>query len=130
MTPTFPGKTESTLNASAGQDIILVCNTEGLPLPNITWFKDGYEVEETKTIIIQETKGDRNINSTLSLYNVTLSDEGVYWCSAINFLFVRFETKSPNTTLTVQCESNVIESLYKTIKSFNTNCILFYCFLL
>ena len=113
MTPTFPGKMDATIMASAGQNITLVCNTEGLPLPNVTWFKDGYEVEESENIIIQETKGNQNINSTLSLFNVTLSDEGVYWCSAINFLFVIYETKSPNTTLIVQCECNVIESIIR-----------------
>ena len=107
----FLNKVNATIMASAGQNITLVCNTEGLPLPNVTWFKDGYKVKPSGTIDIQETKGDRNINSTLSLFNVTLSDEGVYWCNATNFLFVHFETESPNTTLTVHCEGNVIEPL-------------------
>ena len=107
VTPTFPGKVNQTVNASAGENVTLVCNAEGLPLPNITWFKNGSPVEETETVVIRETKGNRNRNSTLTLYGVDHTADGRYYCTASNFLFVFFINTSPVTSIVVHCEFSV-----------------------
>ena len=108
MTPTFPGKEAAIINASAGQSITIVCNTEGLPHPNVTWYKDGEVVIEEEEIIISENSGERNVNSTLTILSVIRVDDGVYWCNATNFLFVEFESMSPTTTLTVYCKNYLL----------------------
>ena len=108
VTPEFPGKVAAIINASAGQDITIVCNTEGLPLPNVTWYKDNEVVIEEDGIIISENSGERNVNSTLTILSVIRVDDGVYWCNATNFLFVEFETMSPTTTLTVYCKKYLV----------------------
>lgn len=50
----------------------LVCGAEGVPQPNITWYKDGVILpgEMSRTLIITE---------------VDLSDRGLYRCSGTNF---------------------------------------------
>lgn len=61
-------------------------------------------MRETQRVVIDEVQGSRNKNSTLTLYNVNRTDDGVYYCTAINFLFVLFQATSPVSTVVVQCK--------------------------
>lgn len=103
VVPSFPGADETVVNASAGQMLVFTCDTEGSPLPNITWYKDGAEIYETGNIYINETVGLQRVTSDLTIVDVTRADNGVYSCNATNFRFVLFEAMSPTTTVTVYC---------------------------
>ena len=52
--------------------VSLTCDAEGIPQPNITWFKDGVLLpgEMSRILVIQE---------------VELSDRGRYSCKGVNF---------------------------------------------
>ena len=97
------------VKGSAGENITLICNTEGSPLPNITWYKNGIEIVETSNLnITEQILGSQRISSELTLSYVTRLDDGVYWCNATNFRFVVFENMSPTTTITIYCKLNTI----------------------
>ena len=54
------------------QSANLTCGAQGIPDPNITWFKDGVLLE-----------GERN--RTLTIREVDITDRGLYRCVAVNF---------------------------------------------
>ena len=105
VTPSFPGKSNETLTLAAGQNITISCNTQGQPLPNVTWYKDGAILQETERVTIEESSDTHSVvNSIVRIYRMERLDEGVYHCVAVNFLFVRFETMSPTTNISVLCK--------------------------
>ncbi len=105
VVPSFPGANFTLLNASAGQTIVFICNTEGSPLPNITWYKDDEELFDTNRINISTMSIEsQQMISNLTITDITRNDGGVYWCNATNFRFVLFESMSPTTSLTVFCK--------------------------
>ena len=55
----------------------MICEASGIPLPVITWFKDGVPVSEEKLSVVKRA-------SLMSFKSVTSTDEGVYWCEARN----------------------------------------------
>lgn len=55
------------------QSVTLICKVDGVPRPNITWFKD-----DVNTIIPME------ITEELRIEEVDVRDRGIFWCAAKN----------------------------------------------
>ena len=115
VVPSFPGANSALINASAGEMIVFTCNTEGSPLPNITWYKNGDEVFETGNINISMLTVGSRVISNLTITDATRFDDGDYWCNATNFRFVLFESMSPVTSLTVFCKYKVNDLTIPTV---------------
>nr|CAB3265271.1 inactive tyrosine-protein kinase 7-like [Phallusia mammillata] len=60
-----------------GQNVTWSCPIQSQPFPSVIWYKD--EVKLTSSIRMILSKGD------LTIVNVVKSDEGSYYCKAINF---------------------------------------------
>ncbi|KAA0723325.1 Immunoglobulin superfamily DCC subclass member 3 [Triplophysa tibetana] len=61
-----------------GTTAIFTCLTQGEPVPQITWLKNGEVLEPDSRIKF------RNNNSSLTIYGVTPEDEAIYQCIAEN----------------------------------------------
>ena len=71
----------------SGDTVDLVCQAYGIPLPNITWTKDGVPLNKTDRITINEdviVNGVTLARSFLQIHNIQLSDDGQYSCVADN----------------------------------------------
>ncbi|XP_056306263.1 obscurin isoform X7 [Danio aesculapii] len=67
------------LTAELGQTVKLACKVNGVPKPQVTWYKDGRAVEaDPHHIIIEDPDG----SCTLILDNMTADDSGQYMCFA------------------------------------------------
>lgn len=60
-----------------GADLNLECNSDGYPMPNITWFKDGREIVQTHRIQVIDS-------NRLLIYGATKDDSGDYKCVGRN----------------------------------------------
>ncbi|XP_019853400.1 PREDICTED: hemicentin-1-like [Amphimedon queenslandica] len=119
----------NTSNYTAGT-ITLSCQATGIPLPSISWFKDGQLVLSESddriniTTLSFVTQNERNITSFLRIDSLVLSDTGYYHCSTSNeaasgtgifsdrtetaYLFVQYPpvvSVSPTLTITNQTNS-------------------------
>ena len=63
-----------------GSRVTLECSANGLPQPNLTWLKDGREIE----LELVDTRYVRTGSGSLTINNVRLEDEGGYQCRAEN----------------------------------------------
>lgn len=88
---------------------MFTCKTQGSPLPNITWYKNGIPVATGNKIDInKKVDGTQKITSNLTISDVTRANDGVYWCNATNFRFVLFEAMSPTFSLSVFCKNLIL----------------------
>ena len=62
---------------SAGSKINMSCVASGVPLPVLTWYKDGLPVSA------ERATGVKGV-SALTFEPVTSSHQGEYWCNATN----------------------------------------------
>lgn len=69
----------------------LSCNASGVPLPSITWFKDGNSLSSSSVI------GSKSY-SILNFESVHAHDQGQYWCEANN---TEGQSRSAPVNLTV-----------------------------
>uniref|UniRef100_A0A8C4QCV1 Neural cell adhesion molecule L1 n=1 Tax=Eptatretus burgeri TaxID=7764 RepID=A0A8C4QCV1_EPTBU len=85
--PTFlvPKDKSSTVLVLRGETMKLECIAEGLPTPQIHWFKVSGELPKNRLLI-------KNFNKTLSVQNVTEADSGKYQCRASNPLGEKWHT--------------------------------------
>ncbi|KAK0148071.1 Vascular endothelial growth factor receptor 3 [Merluccius polli] len=68
--------TNQTVNVT--QSLRMVCDVEGRPLPQLSWFKDHQPLHEMSGIQLQDS------NRTLSIQRVREEDAGLYTCTACN----------------------------------------------
>ena len=77
----------------SGGNISLSCTADGLPIPNIQWFKDGRLLQtelNDRLFVTEEVVLDRVYNlaetarSTLTLFELNSVDSGEYTCRAYN----------------------------------------------
>ena len=65
--------------STEGEDIILICTFSGIPIPSITWLKDGTVLSPSDHIIIRLTSSNE---SQLLIREATPDDDGSYSCNA------------------------------------------------
>ena len=98
----------------AGGEVILRCHASGYPTPNITWLKDGSDVEGVEemgpaiNVVIFNYTNDFIAFSELHLMGLIISDAGSYTCVAVNFLASHLTIKSSSATLTVLCKHSIL----------------------
>ena len=65
----------------------LQCTAQGVPIPNIIWFKDDglvSDVNDTNLVITYSDPGSSQVTSTLTVLAVSLGYRGAYTCLATN----------------------------------------------
>uniref|UniRef100_UPI00358F5BD3 neuronal cell adhesion molecule-like isoform X2 n=1 Tax=Myxine glutinosa TaxID=7769 RepID=UPI00358F5BD3 len=85
--PSFlvPKDKSSTVLVLRGETMKLECIAEGLPTPQMHWYKFRGELPKKRLLI-------KNFNKTLSVENVTEADSGKYQCRANNALGDKWHT--------------------------------------
>ncbi|XP_047205627.1 vascular endothelial growth factor receptor 1 isoform X2 [Girardinichthys multiradiatus] len=68
--------TDCTVNASSS--VILSCESQGIPPPTITWYKDERVLQQGSGIVLSAEDG------TLHIDRITVDDQGMYTCLATN----------------------------------------------
>ena len=88
---------------SLGKSLRFSCNATGLPIPSITWLKDGIPISNGHRITLYRSLLPKNILSSDLLLSLASSrDEGVYQCVAKNPI----EEKVAGARLIVGGENN------------------------
>lgn len=65
--------------ALRGENVVFICATQGSPVPNITWLKDGMTTVDGKANYF---KGEESATSVLRIYSVENIHKGWYACKA------------------------------------------------
>ena len=84
--------TAETVVVNETNPAVLTCVSTGIPEPEIMWFREGVNMmidsDGTKYNISSTTRmlGNRNmeVTSTLTVFDTSVSDSGIYSCSATN----------------------------------------------
>ena len=67
-----------------------LCQAVGEPVPDISWYFNGVMINvsdnSSKYMIMSRSLNITTTNNTLTVYNVTSSDVGVYTCNATNII--------------------------------------------
>ncbi|XP_074526683.1 hemicentin-1 [Halichoeres trimaculatus] len=98
--PVLDGPLRESLNFTLGSHVALLCEASGVPVPSITWLKDGTPIESS----LQwqwSVRGNR-----LELGPLTLSHAGIYTCVAKNS---EGQTQR-DYSLTVQVSPTILDS--------------------
>ncbi|XP_014015728.2 hemicentin-1 [Salmo salar] len=98
--PVLDGPLHESLTQNLGSHVTLLCEATGVPVPSITWLKDGTPIESS----LQwkwSVRGNR-----LDLGPLTLSHAGTYTCVAKN----REGQTQKDYTLTVQVSPTILDS--------------------
>ncbi|XP_036791689.1 hemicentin-1 [Oncorhynchus mykiss] len=98
--PVLDGPLHESLTQNLGSHVTLLCEATGVPVPSITWLKDGTPIESS----LQwqwSVQGNR-----LELGPLTLSHAGTYTCVAKN----REGETQKDYTLTVQVSPTILDS--------------------
>ena len=68
--------------ADISETVSFTCSASGIPLPDISWYKDGIPLDSLTDNITESRNGTVSISSVLVLSDLILSDAGVYSCNA------------------------------------------------
>ncbi len=88
------------LNITSDTDVLekdsfkIVCVIDGLPFPEVVWFKDNVMIQNQNNLRINVNLD--GISSTISINSSSTDDSGMYTCVAIN------DVGSDNGTVTIQ----------------------------
>ena len=80
------------INGTAGNSVLMTCNSTGVPTPTITWLKDNLSLSPSPGKISISTadsllpSGISSITSSLEIQGLVLSDTSNYSCKAVNDL--------------------------------------------
>ena len=75
------------------------CSASGIPLPDISWFKDNSPLDDPSANITESADGVTMKISVLTLSDLVLTDAGVYSCNASHIIS---GTVVRNFTFTIQ----------------------------
>ena len=89
--------------ANITDTILLTCSASGIPLPDISWYKDGSPLDPSADIT-ESTDGVTMKTSILTLDNLVLTDAGVYSCNASH---QNSGTDTRNFTFAVQSKNRL-----------------------
>jgi hypothetical protein len=99
------------------QTMVMWCEIEGKPVPDVTWKKDKVTLVNGGRITTNNPSVVGRANSTLTITNLVRSDEGTYTCTVNNT--VNTVVSSPGTGhLTVNCKYIVVYCLFKMLVSY------------
>ena len=88
-------------NVTFPADLTLTCTATARPQPNITWYKDGVELMESRLVSITSMDiGERVLESTLIVFNPFLDGIGSYTCMAENVV----DTANSTAEVHILCE--------------------------
>ena len=68
-------------------NVTFLCITVGEPVPTITWyFNNSVSIQKStsKYMIVSKSKNITTTENTLTVYNVTSSDAGIFTCKSMN----------------------------------------------
>ena len=74
----------------ANSTLLLICVSYGVPVPSMTWFKDGVlltnnsDVTITESVVVENQSGTRFVRSTVKICGTGDADSGLYECRAEN----------------------------------------------
>jgi len=70
------------------ESVNFTCEATGEPVPNISWYFKGIMINvsdnRNKYMIVSRSLNITTIENTLTIYNATSSDVGMYSCNATN----------------------------------------------
>ncbi|XP_047522609.1 vascular endothelial growth factor receptor 1 isoform X1 [Pieris napi] len=79
----IPETTEMDVQVNPYQPIQLTCQVDAVPPPTVTWYKDGFPIEDTENLAIITIMMNRTtLNSTVGIKSMTEDDKGKYECIA------------------------------------------------
>ena len=107
MPPIFLDMHLSNGTVVLGNAIILNCSVFGVPIPVVTWFKDGVNAIDNQYItnIIVENE----VVSVLTIRDTKRASYGTYTCQASNDL-VEKKSISASAYITIYCELFIVSS--------------------
>ncbi|KAK3087586.1 hypothetical protein FSP39_007876 [Pinctada imbricata] len=76
--PTFSSLSSSTVYAKRGESVVLCCASVGIPVPVITWHRDGVNMSNF------QDKYNITNSGYLTIHNFEKMDSGLYICTATN----------------------------------------------
>ncbi len=66
-----------------GDRVNIICKVDGLPIPNVVWFKDNIKIQSQGDHLIFSTTDDKS-TSIIYIRSMSISDNGIYTCKASN----------------------------------------------
>lgn len=94
----------SNITVRLGNTASLHCNTNGYPIPNISWWRYTEQLladNDRYTITYNLSITTGSYNSILSISNVTYTDDGSYYCVAENSLAEHSRETSFEASVTI-----------------------------
>lgn len=84
----------------------LQCEAYGHPVPDLSWFKDNSTVmlSVSQGVVLPSMTSDTSTISTLTLFNVSDEDAGMYSCRANNSLVEDRMSFGPTGKLSILCK--------------------------
>ncbi|CAL4066076.1 unnamed protein product [Meganyctiphanes norvegica] len=67
-----------------GHKIVFLCVARGIPIPQITWFKDGVELYAHRYMQLHEWRRHNRLKSKMEIDPATQAEAGIYECHANN----------------------------------------------
>ncbi|XP_078600981.1 vascular endothelial growth factor receptor 1-like isoform X1 [Branchiostoma floridae x Branchiostoma japonicum] len=109
------GLSDRTVDASNTTSMSLTCLADGVPSPEIRWFRDGEAVLGDVAGIQLEAGGER-----LVVERISAEDAGMYTCTAVN----RAGSVSSNGTVTIEGLPSAVQGLMSTDQKIILGCLL------
>ena len=72
------------------ENVTFLCQSVGKPVPDISWYFNGVMINvsdnSSKYMIVSRSLNITTTENTLTVYNVTSSDVGIYTCNSSNII--------------------------------------------
>ena len=92
------------MNVNANSSLTLTCTGSGVPVPNLTWTRDGVTIAGPKagSATIGSTVGSQSLNYTIM--SASVRDSGWFTCTGDRVLIRTVYTASSSVFVNVQSE--------------------------